>query len=272
MPRMQGFSVWAAVALAVGGGVIPRPRASRAGETAARADCDAAFVEMAVPAKVITDQVFLARITLRNTGTATWRCTGPAHLRSLEPPLNANWGTSIVRTGQGAVVKPGDVYTFTSYLKAPARPGKVVFRWRLARGEAFFGEPTAARAIQVGRRPVKPAPAPAPAPQGPPGKHVLNRADFEYAGSFKLPGAVKGARATWSEGGIALRPAPDGAWRLFVNYTHPAQVLFEQVVEVKLNDGVETPRRFGDYRVMVRADKVPAGVEFLELPADLDKL
>lgn len=52
----------------------------------------------------------------------------------------------------------------------------------------------------------------------------------------------------------------------------PAQVLFEQVVQVRLNDGVEAPRRFSDYKIEVIRDNVPNGVELLELPRDMDKL
>ena len=52
----------------------------------------------------------------------------------------------------------------------------------------------------------------------------------------------------------------------------PAQVLFEQVVCVKKKDGITARRCFRDYEVTVNRDKVPAGVELLELPADLAKL
>lgn len=44
----------------------------------------------------------------------------------------------------------------------------------------------------------------------------------------------------------------------------PAQNLFD-LVRVKKNDGVEAPRRFGDYTVDVDRDGVPAGVELMEV-------
>ncbi len=50
----------------------------------------------------------------------------------------------------------------------------------------------------------------------------------------------------------------------------PAQVLFEEVVKVEKN--TETPRSFSDYTVTVDRDRVPTGVELLELPRDLGKL
>lgn len=52
----------------------------------------------------------------------------------------------------------------------------------------------------------------------------------------------------------------------------PAQVLFEEIIEVKRKDGVETPRAFGDYEVIVHDDKLPAGVELLRLPEHMDRL
>ena len=52
----------------------------------------------------------------------------------------------------------------------------------------------------------------------------------------------------------------------------PAQLLFEKVVTVKKKDGVNAPRRFDDYEVHVDRDLVPAGVELLELPGDMDQL
>ncbi len=50
----------------------------------------------------------------------------------------------------------------------------------------------------------------------------------------------------------------------------PAQVLFEDVI--KISKTVEAPRSFADYTVTVDNDRVPQGVELLELPRDFDKL
>jgi CRISPR-associated protein Csd2 len=50
----------------------------------------------------------------------------------------------------------------------------------------------------------------------------------------------------------------------------PAQVLFEEVIKVEKNASI--PRSFSDYSVTVDRDRVPAGVELLELPRDIDKL
>ena len=60
----------------------------------------------------------------------------------------------------------------------------------------------------------------------------------------------------------------------------PAQVLFENVVSIEKDvdamnaDGAPSPRKFGHYTVQADAEKVPAGVELIEITSvgDLDKL
>lgn len=58
----------------------------------------------------------------------------------------------------------------------------------------------------------------------------------------------------------------------------PAHVLFEEIVRVRPDreaqgrDGVEAPRSFSHYTVSVNRDRVPTGVELLELPRDLESL
>ncbi|MBN1559044.1 type I-C CRISPR-associated protein Cas7/Csd2 [candidate division KSB1 bacterium] len=58
----------------------------------------------------------------------------------------------------------------------------------------------------------------------------------------------------------------------------PAQVLFDEVIQVEKNndamknDGVNVPRKYGHYRVAVYEDKIPKGVELLRLPQELEKI
>jgi hypothetical protein len=191
---------------------------------------DAEFVRMEIPKKVLTDEVFPAKIVLKNTGTRAWREDQGTHtrLRSQDPEDNLTWGTSYIIQGQGVNVEPGAEWAFTSNLKAPATPGPHVFRWRLARAtgdSAFFGKPTAAETLEVEKR-TGPPTAP-PIPPRPGRKQVLGPDDFEYVGSFGVPRAVQGAGADWSESGLALRRTKEGEKRLFLNYTHPTQALFE---------------------------------------------
>jgi CRISPR-associated protein Csd2 len=46
----------------------------------------------------------------------------------------------------------------------------------------------------------------------------------------------------------------------------PAHGLFALVdIKLRKEDGIETPRRFGDYEVTVARDRLPAGVTLLEM-------
>ena len=191
---------------------------------------DTKFVRMEVPKKVKTDEVFKVVIVMRNTGTRSWGPANDAHglLRSQDPPKNTTWGTDFIIQRQGTNCEPGQEFPYTSYLRAPHTPGEYSFQWRLTKrkGGAVFGAPTAREVIQVVKRPEEPAPPPPPPPD-PAAKPVLSHEDLEYVGSFKVPGRVGGGRAGYSESGLALRKMTDGTKRLFMNFTHPGQALFE---------------------------------------------
>ncbi len=193
-------------------------------------DYDAKFVRMEVPKKVATDQVFKVVIVMRNTGKRSWGPDNDAHglLRSQDPPNNTTWGTNFIIQHQGTNCKVGEEFAYTSYLRAPNAPGEYSFHWRLTKrkGGTFFGEPTAREMIRVEQRPAEP-PSPPPPPADPTAKPVLGYEDFEYVGSFKVPGQVGAGRGGFSESGLALRGMKDGTKRLFVNFTHPGQALFE---------------------------------------------
>ena len=231
---------------------------------APKPDYDAAFVGMKVPEKVVTDQVFPVGITMRNTGAKPWWCEA-VRLRSVGPLNNLNWGASFILVRQGFSVKPGTEYTFSSNLKAPSKAGKVAFQWQANKdGRTWFGETTPARMIQVDPRPAEPAAATAPAARDPAKKKVLTFEDFEYVGSFKPPKRVQGARGAFSESGLALREMADGTKRLFMNFTHPAQVLFEIEIPplVKVEDGKHAPLKVAEVKKIwggIRTSK--AGVQ-----------
>ena len=214
----------AQIALAVAAVIVA---AAAAGQPKARPDYDAAFVRMAVPRKVIACQVFAVTITMRNTGRKPWG-GWPIRLRSVHPPNGLPWGTEYILIAQGKSVEPGQEYSFTSRLRAAGKARQVGFRWQVCKdGTMRFGEPTPARTIEVAPRPPETATKPAVPDPRPGGKKVLAFDDFQYVGSFKAPRTVGGARGAFSESGLALRPVTAGRDRLFMNYTHPKQVLFE---------------------------------------------
>ncbi len=233
-------------ALLAGAGLLVVAASAGAGAPAKDA-YDAAYVGMKVPEKVVADAVFRVAVTMKNTGTQSWG-SWPLRLRTINPPNNMTWGTNYILVAQGRTVKPGEQYTFSSDIRAPSTPGEVRFQWQVCHGgKTWFGQTTPARTIKVTARPAEAAAETRPAP-GRDGRKVLAFVDFEYAGSFKPPMTVGKARGAFSQTGLALRKMPHGPDRLFVNYTHPARVLFEIDVPalVKVDRGKHAPLKTAD--------------------------
>jgi len=260
MPQRQGLlgrtmAGLAVMILSVSAFSLADPPAS-----APTSELDATFVGMKVPDRVLTDQVFPVGITFRNTGSKAWWCEA-VRLRSAEPRNNLNWGTNFIIMAQGTSTAPGAEVTFRSNLKAPSEPGETAFRWQLVKvPSTWFGEPTALKTIRVEPRPGEKAPTTRPAPPDPSARRVLTFDDFEYVGSFKPPKRVHGARGAFSESGLALRKMDDGATRLFMNYTHPRQVLFEIEVPplVKVADGRHGELKVAELRKVWGEIRAPA--------------
>lgn len=172
---------------------------------------DAQLVSCLVPNSLVTDEVFQAEITLKNTGTKTWgqnEGQTAMTLVSKGPDFNTIWGTYFIIMGQGNMVKPGETFTFTSYLKAPNTPGRYDFSWRalnaipvgglpVDRTKAQFGV-TVSRQVTVTQR--KDLPPPGSLQQ----EGILDSSDFEYMGSF-IPCGVEGHESTYTDSGLALR-------------------------------------------------------------------
>ncbi|HSQ58679.1 MAG TPA: hypothetical protein VLM40_23360, partial [Gemmata sp.] len=191
---------------------------------------DATYVTMIVPKTVEADQTFAVAITMKKTGTRTWQFgegNTPATLRSQSPEENETWGTKYIIQGQGTKVAPGQQFTFKSNLRAPSEVGNHVFQWRLSGKQGLFGETTAKLEINVVARKEAAAKPPAIPAADADGKRPLTFNDFEYLGSFRVPVKVGKGGAGFSESGLALRKLTDGSRRLILNYTHPAQELFE---------------------------------------------
>jgi hypothetical protein len=245
------------IAAALSGG-----KAFAADESAAALAWDAKYVGMEVPKSVLTDEVFAARITVKNTGSAAWagipysdHAQPHPVLYSQDPERNKVWGTDFAYLGQGLEVKPGREFAFASHFKAPSAPGEYSFQWRLARRTRdgkliFFGEATARQAINVQQRPASKSPA--PAEQDPTGKKLLTFGDFQYLGAFRVPEKVGEGGAGFSEIGMALRKMKDGSKRLIMNFTHPRQTLFEVEVPAlaRFDHGDAKPLRIAQVKTV----------------------
>ncbi|MBN1420550.1 MAG: hypothetical protein JXP34_17360 [Planctomycetes bacterium] len=212
------------------------PADGEVGDAAPRG-LDARFVRMEIPASLLADEVFEAKITMRNTGRRTWG--DGMKLRPSDPADATTWGTDRIYLGQGRSVAPGADVTFTSFLRAPGRPGAFVFAWRVAENASGIpiGEPTARRILRVEPRPAEP-PAKRNVPS-PSRRRVWTFEDFEYAGSFKLPGDVEGCSSAFAESGLALHRSSDGTKRLFIRTGLERTIIYEAEIPdlVRLRDG-----------------------------------
>ncbi|MBI4346408.1 MAG: DUF5010 domain-containing protein [Elusimicrobia bacterium] len=105
---------------------------------------DASFVPGAslVPKKVIAGREFEATITMRNTGTAPWSRAAIYRLGSQNPQDNERWGVGRVELDPAEVVPPGATRTFTIRARAPSRPGKYPFHWRMVYDNMKSGDRT----------------------------------------------------------------------------------------------------------------------------------
>jgi hypothetical protein len=187
---------------------------------------------MQVPEKVRTHEAFRAAVTMRNTGAETWG--EGVSLFSQNPANNTTWGTHYIILGQGRRILPGQEATFSSWLKAPAAPGRHAFVWRAGNRKGLFGQATERKIIAVEERTGEPEAWPEIKPAAPDasGKRVLTFADFEYAGSFKVPGKVAGKESVWAASGLALRKMPDGTRRLFMSYGPVFEVEVPELVKL----------------------------------------
>jgi Ig-like domain-containing protein len=112
----------------------------------------AMFVTMprTLPQSLLAGRRYDVAVTMRNTGTTTWRAEGdqPHRLGSQNPRDNTQWGFG--RIDVPADVAPGDEVTFAFSVAAPEAPGLYHFQWRMIQdGVSWFGEPSQDVVVQV---------------------------------------------------------------------------------------------------------------------------
>jgi hypothetical protein len=193
----------------------------------------AKVISVEAPTELITDEIFDVQITMLNDGTSTWgEAEGQERvtLVSKGPDFNTVWGTYFIIKGQGSPVAPGESFTFSAPLRAPHAPGEYSMSWQCQNwipsgGHVpdlttipFFGE-IATTSIHVTQRQEVQPPDPVPTPG------VISIADFEYVGSFRLPG-MDGFGDSYNESGLTLRKV-DGQKHLIVGTGTYATDMYE---------------------------------------------
>jgi subtilisin-like proprotein convertase family protein len=84
-----------------------------------------------------------ATVTMRNTGTSTWRATDNFYLVSQGPYGNNTWGRVNVTLAPGEQIAPGQSKKFRFNVVAPSTPGSYWFQWQMRKASApqiNFGE------------------------------------------------------------------------------------------------------------------------------------
>lgn len=101
----------------------------------------ARFVSQKVPQRLAPGEAAEAEITLRNTGSSTWRPDEGFALGSQSPQDNQVFRDG--RVALEAAVKPGETYSFRFPFDAPRKPGRYAFHWRMLREHVeWFGDAT----------------------------------------------------------------------------------------------------------------------------------
>ena len=92
---------------------------------------------------------YSARVTMKNEGSSTWFANQIYRLGTLSTENNTVWGLNRVTVDKD--VLPGQSYTFTIPVKAPAVDGAYHFQWRMVQELIqWFGNPTDDLVVIVG--------------------------------------------------------------------------------------------------------------------------
>jgi hypothetical protein len=109
---------------------------------------NASFVSQAVPQPMTAGQRYLARVTMRNTGSREWTSDARYRLGAQNPQDNSVWGLS--RVELPGTTPPNQEASFRFYVTAPAAPGVYQFQWQmLQEWIAWFGAASPSLSLQV---------------------------------------------------------------------------------------------------------------------------
>ena len=104
----------------------------------------ASFVSQSAATSMVTGHTYSVSLTMQNTGTTTWTAVDKYRLGSQNPQDNRTWGFNRVLMASAAPVAPGQNYTFTFNVTAPAAAGTYNFQWRMVKeGVTWFGSTSA---------------------------------------------------------------------------------------------------------------------------------
>jgi hypothetical protein len=112
----------------------------------------AQLISFSTPANMTAGEDYEVSVTMKNAGSTTWTSAGdkPWRLGSQNPQDNNTWNITRVVITAGTEVRPGENYTFTFTVKAPANAGQHNMQWRMVQdGVQWFGQFTNNQVITV---------------------------------------------------------------------------------------------------------------------------
>jgi hypothetical protein len=119
----------------------------------------AQFVKQVVPAQMTAGQPYDVVISLKNSGSNTWKSGGAFNyalyaVSNQVPPDNKTWGSAKAVLPQE--VAPGETATIAFEVKAPTAPGNYDFQWQMFHNNVgWFGDMTQKMAVRVIAPPAK---------------------------------------------------------------------------------------------------------------------
>lgn len=106
--------------------------------TTSNSSANAGFVSQSVASSMTGGQQYPVSITMSNTGTTTWPANSTFALASQNPAGNTTW-LPAGKVVLPASVAPGQQYTFSFNVTAPASAGTYGFQWQMQNGSTYFG-------------------------------------------------------------------------------------------------------------------------------------
>jgi hypothetical protein len=108
-------------------------------------DLRASPVSVEMNDSVVADKVYLVKVTMTNTGEATWKADSGVSLASL-----GTLDGGVTKAPLPQDVPPAHTVVFEIWPRAPAKPGVYSAQWQMIDGAGTpFGDPTVSRSIEI---------------------------------------------------------------------------------------------------------------------------
>lgn len=118
-------------------------------DTGSSQEDDAVVGSTDLPGTLPCGGAYAGKVTMRNTGTATWSKAGGYKLGAVGDSDPLKGGDPRIWLADGVTVPPGGAYTFDLPLEAPGAPGTFTTDWQMVReGVSWFGA-VAKKDVQV---------------------------------------------------------------------------------------------------------------------------